>query len=407
MKPKSFMLVAGEASGDMLAAELVRALRQELADAEAKPTTDYQPLYTSLEPRFFGAGGPQMAAAGVELAFDMTAHAVIGLSEALKNYLKFRRLFKQLFRLGRERQPDAIVLVDFSEFNRRLGHALRRYTRGHADWFHDWDPRLIRYVSPQVWASREGRAFQMAGDYDLVLSIFPFEKAWYAKRVPQLRVEFVGHPIVDRYGERRGKRSEGQKGDGMPTVLLLPGSRPDELRRHLPVMIGALGLMRAKVPELRACMVLPKESLVQQAKALGLPGYLEIQTSGLPEALAEADLAIAKTGTITMECAYFGVPTVALYKTSWSTWQIARHLVKVKYGAMPNLLANEEVFPEFIQHAARPENLARAALELLCNKSRRAGVKARLAEVVASLGGPGAARRAAKTIMDTLAAKAN
>jgi lipid-A-disaccharide synthase len=134
---------------------------------------------------------------------------------------------------------------------------------------------------------------------------------------------------------------------------------------------------------------------------------LEIQTSGLPEALAEADLAIAKTGTITMECAYFGVPTVALYKTSWSTWQIARHLVKVKYGAMPNLLANEEVFPEFIQHAARPENLARAALELLCNKSRRAGVKARLAEVVASLGGPGAARRAAKTIMDTLAAKAN
>ena len=195
------MLIAGEASGDMLAAELVRALRQEFAEAEAIPTTDYQPLHTGLEPRFFGAGGPQMASAGVNLAFDMTAHAIIGLSEAMKNYLKFRRLFRQLFRLALERQPDAIICVDFSEFNRRFAHALRQYTRGHADWFHDWDPRIIRYISPQVWASREGRAFEMARDYDLVLSIFPFEKEWYAKRVPELRVEFVGHPIVDRYGD--------------------------------------------------------------------------------------------------------------------------------------------------------------------------------------------------------------
>ena len=401
------MLIAGEASGDMLAAELVRALRQELADAEAIPTTDYQPLHTNLAPRFFGAGGPQMAGAGVELAFDMTTHAVIGLSEAMKNYLKFRRLFRQLFRLALERQPDAIICVDFSEFNRRFAHALRQYTRGHADWFHDWDPRIIRYISPQVWASREGRAFAMARDYDLVLSIFPFEKEWYAKRVPELRVEFVGHPIVDRYGEGRGARGERRRGNGRPLVLLLPGSRPDELRRHLPVIIDALGLIRAKVPNLRARMILPKEGLMEQAKALSLPADLEVQTGGLPESLAKADLAIAKTGTITMECAYFGVPTVALYKTSWSTWQIARHIVKVKYGAMPNLLANEEVFPEFIQDDARPENLARAALELLCDESRRAGVKARLSEIVASLGEPGAPRRAAMAILDTLAVKTN
>lgn len=407
MKPKSFMLIAGEASGDMLAAELVRALRQEFAEAEAIPTTDYQPLHTGLEPRFFGAGGPQMASAGVNLAFDMTAHAIIGLSEAMKNYLKFRRLFRQLFRLALERQPDAIICVDFSEFNRRFAHALRQYTRGHADWFHDWDPRIIRYISPQVWASREGRAFEMARDYDLVLSIFPFEKEWYAKRVPELRVEFVGHPIVDRYGDGRGARGEGRGGNGRPLVLLLPGSRPDELRRHLPVIIDALGLIRAKVPNLRARMILPKEGLMEQAKALSLPADLEVQTGGLPESLAKADLAIAKTGTITMECAYFGVPTVALYKTSWSTWQIARHIVKVKYGAMPNLLANEEVFPEFIQDDARPENLARAALELLCDESRRAGVKARLSEIVATLGGPGAPRRAAMAILDTLAVKTN
>src|ERR1035437_1078031 len=194
MKPTSFMLIAGEASGDMLAAELVRALRRAIPAATPISTTDYQPLHGSLEPRFFGAGGPQMAAAGVELAFDMTAHSVIGLSEALKNYLKFRRLFRQLFRLALDRQPDAIICVDFSGFNRRFAHAIRQYTRARADWFHNWDPRIIRYISPQVWASREGRAFQMARDYDAVLSIFPFEKDWYAKRVPQLRVEFVGHP---------------------------------------------------------------------------------------------------------------------------------------------------------------------------------------------------------------------
>ena len=151
MKPKSFMLIAGEASGDVLAAELVRALRQELAGAESIPTTDYQPLHTGLEPRFFGAGGPQMAAAGVDLAFDMTAHSVIGLSDALKNYLKFRRLFFQLYRLALERQPDAIICVDFSGFNRRFAHAIRQYTRARADWFHVWSPKVIQYVSPQVW----------------------------------------------------------------------------------------------------------------------------------------------------------------------------------------------------------------------------------------------------------------
>jgi lipid-A-disaccharide synthase len=405
VKPKSFMLIAGEASGDVLAAELVRALRQEFADAEAVPTADYQPLHASLEPRFFGAGGPRMAAEGVDLAFDMTAHSVIGVSEVLKHYPKFRRLFNQLFALALERQPDAIICVDFSGFNRRFAHAIRQYARGRADWFHDWAPKLIQYVSPQVWASREGRAYQMARDYDLVLSIFPFEKEWYAKRVPQLPVEFVGHPIVDRYAKRPAARGEGQGDKRTPMVLLLPGSRPGELRRHLPVILGAWGLIQAKVTDVRARMVLPNASLVKQAKALGLPAALDGRAGGLPESLAEATVAIASTGTVTTECAYFGVPTVALYKTSWSTWQIAKRIVKVKYGAMPNLLADEAVFPEFIQDAATPDNIARAAVELLRDAPRRAGIKAKLAEIIASLGSPGATGRAAKAIVKTLRAE--
>ena len=208
MKPKTFMLIAGEASGDLLAAALVPALRAELAGVQSAPTTDYQPLQASLEPRFFGAGGPQMAAAGVELAFDMTEHSVIGLTEVLKNGLKFRRLFHQLRRLALERQPDAIVCVDFGGFNRRFARAIKQQVRSRLDWFHPWDPKVIQYVSPQVWASREGRAHQIARDYDLLLSIFPFEQDWYAKRVPQLPVEFVGHPMLDWHGEGQGGRGE-------------------------------------------------------------------------------------------------------------------------------------------------------------------------------------------------------
>jgi lipid-A-disaccharide synthase len=396
------MLIAGEASGDMLAAELVHALRQEFADVSAVPTADYQPLHTSLEPRFCGAGGPHMAAAGVDLAFDMTEHSVVGITEVLKHYLKFRRLFRQLFNLALQRQPDAIICVDFSGFNRRFAHAVKQYTRRRADWFHDWNPKLIQYVSPQVWASREGRAYQMARDYDLVLSIIPFEQEWYAKRVPQLPVEFVGNPIMDRYAAPRRTGSEERETHRSLTLLLLPGSRASELTRHLPVMVAALDLIRAKVPNLRSRMVLPNESLLKQAKALGLPAGLEIQAGGLCVSLAEADVAIASTGTVTTECAYFGVPTIALYKTSWSTYQIARRIVKVKYIAMPNLLANEEVFPEFIQAAATSDNLARAAVELLRDPPRRARVRARLAEIVASLGRPGATQRAAKAIVNRL-----
>jgi len=405
MKPRSFMLIAGEASGDLLAAELVHALRQAVANQPAVTTADYQPRHTDLAPRFFGAGGPKMAAAGVDLAFDMTEHSVIGLSEVFANFLTFRRLFVRLFQIARQRQPDAIICVDFSGFNRRFVHSIRRYTRAHTGWFHPWQPKLVQYVSPQVWASREGRARHMARDYDLLLSIFPFEQEWYAKRVPQLRVEFVGHPIVDRYAGLRSALAAGQGTGTAPTLLLLPGSRPGELRRHLPVMIDALALIQAKVPGLCARMVLPQHSLFERAKVFRLPPSLQVQVGGLPEALGAASVAVASTGTVTTECAYFGVPTVALYKTSWTTYHVARQLVKVKYLAMPNLLANEPIFPEFIQAAATPDNLARAAVDLLRDEPRRAGVKVRLAEIVSSLGSPGAPRRAAQAILQLLSAE--
>jgi lipid-A-disaccharide synthase len=162
-------------------------------------------------------------------------------------------------------------------------------------------------------------------------------------------------------------------------------------------MLAALETIQEKLPTAKAKIVLPNPSLMQLAKSLG--ANVEIQIGELPFALAEADVAIASTGTVTMECAFFGVPTVTLYKTSWLTYQIARLIVTVKTLTMPNLLAGEEVYPEFIQHDATPENLSRAALELLRDELRRAKIKARLAKIISSLGEPGAAGRAANAVL--------
>jgi lipid-A-disaccharide synthase len=391
------MLIAGEASGDLLAAELVGALRQKVIADSLDSTTDAQPLHTALAPRFFGAGGPKMAAAGVELAFDLTQHAILGLSDVLKNYLKFRKLFNQLLRIAVQRQPDVIIGVDYGGFNLRFGQAIKHYVRKHRTEFVPWNPKLVQFVSPQVWASRPERASTLARNYDLLLSIFPFEKAWYARRVPRLRVEFVGHPMVGRFqkSEVRNQQSESKP---PPLVVLLPGSREVEVRRHWPVVIGAFELLRRALPTLRGKMILPDAVLAQSARSFGVPAGLEVQVGGLAGALAEADLAITKSGTITMECAMFGLPAVVFYRTSWPNYFIGKQIVDVKYLAMPNLLAGEEIFPEFIQPAATPENIARAALELLNDPTRRETVKLKLTKVVAALGDRGATTRAADAI---------
>jgi lipid-A-disaccharide synthase len=371
MNLRTIMVVAGDPSGDAIAADLVRVLAAALPSA-----------------RFIGAGGPRMAGAGVANSFDLTADAVIGLSDVLRKLPRFLRHKRQLTQLATEQKPELIVLVDFSGFNSRLVRAIRRRA-GAA-----WRPKIVQYVSPQVWASRPGRAAQLARDFDLLLCLFPFEKEWYARRFPALRVEFTGHPMFDRYPAP--VRKTGQ----VPVVVLLPGSRRAELRRHLPVILGAARLIAARQPA-RFKLVAPNEEMAALVRAFpaGAGPEIEIQIGQLEEALAEATVAIASTGTVTLECAYWGVPTVALYKTSVWTYLIARQLVTVKYLAMPNLLANEALYPEFIQHQATAAKIAGAALELLADPARRAETQSKLARVISTLGGPGAAQRAAAAIL--------
>lgn len=386
MLRKRVMVIAGEPSGDSLAAELVTELRATLKER-------------GCEAEFFGAGGPQMKAAGVELAFDLTTHAVVGLIEVFRNLRNFRGLFHTLLHIAAKRQPDAVICVDFSGFNRRFATAVRRVSRRVSNW----SPKIVQYVSPQVWASRPRRADQMRYAYDLLLAIFPFEPQWYAQRVPGFKVEFVGHPVLDRYGTWRDTISRKPIAAKNPArVLLLPGSRVGELKRHLPVMLQAAAQIAAAHPA-RFQMVLPNEQLLAHAKNFLTGGPpIELQSHGLAEALAEADLALASTGTVTMECAFFKVPTVALYKTSWSTYQIGKRIIKVKFLAMPNLLANEPVFPEFVQHQANADNIAREALSVLRDQSRREIIHKKLGAVIDSLGAPGGKKRAAEAVANLM-----
>jgi len=391
MSRMTFMLIAGEPSGDLLAAELVTALKQS-PDVRAMP----------FPPEFFGAGGPRMAEAGVKLAVDLTRHSVIGISW-IKKYFELRRLFNQLFRLALERQPDVIIGVDYNLFNLRFARAVRDHIGRNGGQFSNWNPRIVKYVSPQVWASRPGRADRLAEDVDLLLSIFPFEKEWYAAHAPNVRVEFVGHPMADRFRKSEVGSRKPEVPAASPLILLLPGSRVAEVRRHLRVLLDSAEKIHHSRPEARFKMVWTNEELRRIAdEASPFPSYLEMQTGGLDHALAGADLAIAKSGTVALECAFFAVPAVVFYKAPWPSYALARMVVRVNHLAMPNLLAGEEIYPEFVQHRATPENIAGAALELLNDAERRHAARKKLAKIVESLGPPGAAGRAARAIVNLL-----
>ena len=386
---RRIMLIAGEASGDTLGAELVKALQQRVASHDTPGRLE-----------FFGAGGPRMESVGVKLAFDLTGHAVVGIWEVLKNYSKFKSFFDQLLAAALEGKPHVIILIDYPGFNLRFAKAIKeRFREQGSD---GWSAKIVYYVSPQIWAWHESRVHQIARDVDLLLSIFPFEKDWFAKRRPDLRVEFVGHPLFDRYPDFSPHPALlAPRRD--PLILLLPGSRIREIKKHLPVMAEAAKQIAAEIPTARFRMVLPAQPLVGIAEPLiaGLP-RLEVATAGLAAALAEAQLAIASSGTVTMECAFFRVPTVVLYKTSWSTYELGRRFINVKYIAMPNLLADELIYPEFIQNAATSANLCRAALDLLRNQARIDSMRLRLTRVIDSLGGPGASDRAATAVLSVM-----
>ncbi len=395
MKDCSFMIIAGEPSGDQLGAELIHALRKRLHPDPAIPESQH-----TAAPRltFFGAGGRRLAEAGVEVLEDLTVRSVIGISDVAAGYFALRRAFHKLVAAAETRRPDIILLIDYSHFNHKFARAIRKlqHTRSGDGDRKAWSPLIIKYVSPQVWASRPGRAQRMPHDIDLLLAIFPFEVEWYRHRVPQLRVKYVGHPVLDRHPEPVAAL---RSSDAQPLILLLPGSRTAELQRHIPILVGAVAQLRHRVQG-RFVMVLPGNKLLSLAKHL-IPedSGIELVSSGLAEWMGKASLAIASTGSVTMECARFLLPTIAIYRTSFLTYTIGRWVVNIPYLAMPNILAGEVIFPEFIQHDATPGAIAKEAASILESPSRTLDIRQKLATVIAGLGTPGASDRAADEVI--------
>lgn len=398
MLPTSFMLIAGEASGDRLAAELVAALRARWWASTEE--TDLSPMSSPEGPTFFGAGGEAMRAAGVELLEDMTHRGIIGVTAALRRLLEFHRLMNRLVRVAAERQPEVIVTVDYGAFNLRFQARVRQLLRARRGPFNNWQPKLVQFVSPQVWGSRPGRAFTMERNLDLLISILPFERDWFAERTPRLKLAFVGHPLIGRHASPvSGPPVRPSATASRPLIVLLPGSRRGELREHLPVTLEAVRRIRREL-DCRFTMVLPRADLAGTARQYIGEEPIDVLVGGVEEVLPEAALAISKTGTITLELALFGVPAVTFYKTSWATYWIARQLVTVKWLTMPNLLAGDEVFPEFVQSAATGDAIARAALKLLTDETFRRTQRQHLGTIVQRLGEPGAPARAAAAIFD-------
>ncbi|MGC8829391.1 MAG: lipid-A-disaccharide synthase [Verrucomicrobiia bacterium] len=402
MKRIKVMFIAGETSGDTLAAELAPELKKQIIQKIYNTYSDSpfpQPLFTTLEPKFFGAGGEKMKSAGVDVNFNLVKHSAIGPVDALKNYKFYKNIFDRLIELAFCELPDLVVCVDFSGFNIRFAEALKKEINRHKREFFRWSPKIVQYVSPQVWASRPWRAKKLEKYFDLLLSIFPFEKDWYEKNAPGIRIEFVGHPIVDRYPKSDINK---KKADDRKRILLLPGSRFAELKRHLPVMIDAANRVRAKIPDAQFMMALSDDELKNYAmNFVGSLDGLVITIGDLKTALLNSDAAIASTGTVTLECAYFKLPTVAIYKTSPLTYFLGKQLIKVKFLAMPNLIANEVIFPELIQNNATAEKIAEKTLEIL-DSANRERIADKLTDIVKALGEPGAVQRAAKTIADIL-----
>ena len=376
MTPPRVMLSCGEASGDMYAGALVRALRSLEPDVEA-----------------FGFGGERMAAAGAALVGDYRGVAVTGLVEALAVLPRSWRMLRTLGETARMRRPDVFVAIDFPDFNFRLLPVMRRL-----------GIPVVYYISPQLWAWRAGRLETIRRYVDRMLVIFPFEQELYEKAgVP---VEFVGHPLVDLL-DRRGARDVFLGAHGLdaarPILALLPGSRPNELRRILPTLARATRLVAARVPGVQF-LVARAPSLdtalfapIEAARTAGLSiVVIEGQTDAV---LSSADAVVTASGTATIQTALHGRPMVVVYRLAPVTYALGRRLVRLRTYGMVNLVAGRTIVPELIQDRLTPETVAEEAVSLLTNRARADAMRAALAEVRHRLGEPGASHRAAQAVL--------
>lgn len=373
---KHILLICGEASGDMHAAQLSRQLRL-------------------LSPgiRISAVGGPLLREAGADIICDIRGLSVLGLFDVIRKLPRFFALKDMLLRKVREEKPDAVILVDFSGFNLRFARAVNNQAP------------VIYYVSPQVWASRPGRIETIRRHIRKMIVIFKFEEEMYRRR--GVDAVWVGHPLLDAVKPTMSReecfRETGLSPD-TTTIALLPGSRKQEINHILPVMLAACRLMRGRNADLQ--FIIAKSPHLDSAiydKILRTAAIDARMLEGKTrDCLNIADFCLVASGTATLETAIMQKPFVIIYKMGLLNYLLYRPQVRIPYIGMVNIAAGRKIIPEFIQFNATPRRIADEAVSILRNPAELNRIQQDLAAVRASLGETGAAGRAAKILIDTM-----
>ena len=343
---KSVLIVAGEVSGDLHAAKVVRVVKNR------SPETD-----------FWGIGGDDMRAEGVELLQHTDQMSVMGIVEVLRQYRFFKGVLEQVLVEVDRRKPDAALLVDYPGFNLRLAAELKK--RG---------VKVYYYISPKVWAWNKKRIPKMAKVIDRLMVVFPFEVEVF--NGSGLQVDFVGNPLVAQIDESLSETRKSLPWQAERRIALLPGSRKQEIDRILPTMMEAAKTLEAQFPEASFIIATPNrriEKIVnhQIAQCLEKPSRLNVICGNARELMRQAEVAIVTSGTATLETALIGTPHILVYKTSAFTYWFARSVVKISHIGLVNIVANRTVCPELIQRDATSEALAAATARLMADTPER------------------------------------
>ncbi|WP_179131391.1 lipid-A-disaccharide synthase [Candidatus Entotheonella palauensis] len=369
----SLLVVAGEASGDQLGAALVRALLVDLPKVEV-----------------YGVGGEHMRAAGVETVFDVRDLNAVGAVEVVAKIPQGLRMAYRLLREAKQRQTRVVVLIDTPGFN--LSFAALAKRAGLC---------VVFYVSPQIWAWRQGRVKKIRRRVDHMLTLFPFEVPFYTQA--GVKATYVGHPLVDRVAALPSpEQAAAQLGldASRPTVALLPGSRSQEIHHLLPPMLGALACMQQQVKSLQAA--LPVAPTIDQIEIERLLADSPVPVALVPgqslEVLRASQVALVTSGTATLEAGLVGTPMVIVYQVHALTAFLVRLLIRVPYIGLVNIVAEKRVVPEFVQDEVQPQTLATAALHYLLDAKVRADVQHELAQLHHKMGPGDGAKRAAACV---------
>lgn len=376
---KKILIIAGEASGDLHGANLVRELKRR----DAALTV-------------YGVGSKQMRQAGVAMLADASEISVVGATEVLTHLGAIYRVYACLRSFLREKRPDMVILIDFPDFNILVGKSAKKL-----------GIPVLYYISPQVWAWRKGRIKTLAKLVRAMMVLFPFEVELY--RRAGVDVRFVGHPLVDIVASAL-TRGEARKRFGIDperkTVALLPGSRTKEITSLLPDMLAAANILKGRFPELQ--FVLPVAPTLEKSFIQGFVDRSGVQVTltegGTYDLLRASDVAIVTSGTATLETGLMAVPMVVVYRISKLSYLIGKMIVDVKDIGLVNIVAGKRVVPELIQDDASPQAMAAALGEMLAEPARLASVQRELEKVRMLLGDRGATEKAATVVQEFLAA---